>query len=129
MIATWLLAATLQLAPPMLPPPLRGPASAESTARVVRTSQVPDGDPWFGVDKVKHFFTSAFVQSVTYGALRATNVDHRSSMYGATAATALLGIGKELRDWRGGRGFSARDLVWDAGGAAAASLLLDRARR
>lgn len=103
----WLLAASIQLTPAPAPPP----------------------DPWFGLDKVKHFFVSAFVQSVAYGTLRATNVDHRSSMYGATAVTALLGVGKELRDRRGGSGFSVRDLIWDAAGAGTAGLLLDRARR
>lgn len=106
MIATWLLAASLQLTP--APPPQ---------------------DSWFGVDKVKHFFMSAFIQSVTYGTLRATNVDHRSSMYGAGAVTALFGVGKELRDRRAGSGFSVRDLAWDATGAGAAGILLDRARR
>ena len=29
------------------------------------------GDHWFGADKFKHFFMSAFVESVTYSALRA----------------------------------------------------------
>ena len=101
MIAPLLLAATLQLPP----------------------------DPWFGADKLKHFFVSAFVQSVAYGALRATNADHRSSLYGASVASAVVGIGKELRDRRVSGEFSVRDLVWDAAGAGSASLLLDRTRR
>ena len=101
MIVTLLLAASLQLPP----------------------------DPWFGVDKVKHFFVSAFVQSVVYGTLRATNADHRSSLYGASAASAVVGIGKELRDRRAGSTLSVRDLLWDAAGAGTATLLLDRTRR
>ena len=36
------------------------------------------GDHWFGADKVKHFFMSAFVESVTYSALRASKVQPRS---------------------------------------------------
>ena len=83
------------------------------------------GDAWVGPDKVKHFFASAFVQSFSYGALRATGAGHRSSLFGASAATAVVGVGKELHD-RGTTDFSARDLLWDAGGAAAASVLLNR---
>lgn len=101
MIATFLLAASLQLQP----------------------------DPWFGADKLKHFFMTAFVQSVAYSTLRATNADHRSSLYGASVASAVVGVGKELRDRRVGGEFSVRDLVWDAAGAGTASLLLDRTRR
>ena len=37
------------------------------------------GDHWFGTDKIKHFFLSAFVESVTYSALRASNVRHDPS--------------------------------------------------
>ena len=101
MIASFLLAASLQLSP----------------------------DPWFGADKLKHFFMTAFVQSVAYSTLRATNAGHRSSLYGASVASAVVGVGKELRDRRVGGEFSVRDLVWDAAGAGTASLLLDRTRR
>lgn len=104
MTATWLLVASLQL----------GNIGS---------------DPWFGPDKIKHLFMTAFIQSVAYGALRATNTDHRSSLFGASAASAVFGVGKELRDLRVAGEFSARDLVWDAVGAASASLLLDRTRR
>ena len=99
-----------------------------ATFLLVASLQLPP-DPWFGVDKVKHFFVSAFVQSVVYGTLRATNAGHRSSLYGASAASAVVGIGKELRDRRAGGPFSVRDLVWDAAGAGTATLLLDRTRR
>lgn len=87
------------------------------------------GDPWFGADKVKHFFMTAFVQSVTYSTLRLTNADHRSSMIGATAASAGFGIGKELLDRRRGGMFSTRDLVWDAAGATSAAAVLSQTRR
>ena len=30
------------------------------------------GDHWFGTDKIKHFFLSAFVESVTSSALRSS---------------------------------------------------------
>ena len=86
-------------------------------------------DPWFGMDKVKHFFMTAFVQSVSYSTLRLTNADHRSSMIGATAVSAGFGIGKELFDRRRGGVFSTRDLVWDAAGATSAGALLSQTRR
>lgn len=86
-------------------------------------------DPWFGVDKVKHFFMTAFVQSVSYSTFRLTNADHRSSMIGATAVSAGFGIGKELFDRRRGGVFSTRDLVWDAAGATSAGALLTQTRR
>jgi putative lipoprotein len=84
-------------------------------------------DNWFGVDKVKHFFTAAFVQSFSYSAIRAVGVDHRASLIGASALTASVSIGKELWDRQSGHGTSSvRDLVWDAAGAAAATALLQR---
>lgn len=88
-----------------------------------------DPDPWFGPDKIKHFFMTAFVQSVVYSGLRATGAEHRSSLYGAAGASAAFGIGKELFDRRRNGTFSVPDLVWDAAGAGGASLLLDRTRR
>ena len=89
----------------------------------------PAGDRWFAPDKVKHFFLGAFAQSVGYAGLRATGVGHQSSLWGATAATAVLGVGKEVHDARTGGDVSARDLVWDAAGAGGATLLLERTRR
>jgi putative lipoprotein len=87
------------------------------------------GDSWFGVDKLKHFFVSAFIQSVSYSALRAVDVNHGEALIGASCVTAALAIGKEFHDLRGGSVFSARDLVWDAAGAGGSVVLLDRTRR
>lgn len=86
-------------------------------------------DGWLGADKVKHFVTSAVVQGMGYGVLRATNADHRSSLIGATVVTAATGVAKELHDRRGTGLFSARDLAWDAAGAGAATLVLVRTER
>ena len=91
--------------------------------------QSPASDRWFGADKVRHFFTSALLQSLGYGTLRAMDVKHGSALVGASAMTAAFGIGKELSDRRRGYGFSGRDLVWDAAGAAAVSALLARTER
>lgn len=87
------------------------------------------GDRWFGPDKLQHFFASAFVQSLGYGTLRLAGAGHGTALGGATAATALAGVGKELRDRRTQGDVSARDLAWDAAGAGAATLFLVRTIR
>jgi uncharacterized protein YfiM (DUF2279 family) len=86
----------------------------------------PAADRWVGSDKVQHFFTSAFVQSMSYGALRTSGLGHGAALAGASAATATVGVGKEVRDGRTKGEFSVRDLAWDAAGAGAATLLLVR---
>jgi putative lipoprotein len=86
------------------------------------------GDSWLSTDKVKHFFVSAFVQSVSYSALRSMRASHESSLVGASAVTLAAGVGKEVHDERAGEIFSVRDLVWDVAGAGAATVLLSRTR-
>lgn len=93
------------------------------------TAPLGEVDPWRGPDKVKHFFTAAFVQGSVYGSLRATNLGHRSSVLGASLGTTAVGLLKELRDRRAGGLFSVRDLVWNTAGAAAVTVLLERTRR
>ena len=118
------------------PSPVRAVAAGQlrndaSTASVSgpRRQAAAEADPWFGPDKVRHFFVSAAIQSLGYGALRATEVEHGTALAGASAVTAAFGIGKELSDRRQGRRISVRDLVWDAAGAAAVSALLARTER
>jgi uncharacterized protein YfiM (DUF2279 family) len=86
-------------------------------------------DRWFAPDKVQHFLTSAFVQSMSYGTLRTTGLSHSASLAGATAASVATGVGKEVRDLRTRGEFSFRDLAWDAAGAGAATVLLVRTQR
>ena len=86
-------------------------------------------DPIFGPDKVQHFFVSMFLQSFTYSALRATKASHGSSLAGATVTSAFFGINKEFRDRRKTGLFSTKDLLWDAGGIGAATLLIGHSRR
>jgi uncharacterized protein YfiM (DUF2279 family) len=81
---------------------------------------------WFGVDRVKHFFVSFFVQSASYTLLRTADLGDGAALAGASAATAAVGVSKELWDRRHGGDFEAGDLVWDALGAGAASALLAR---
>ncbi|MEO8337191.1 MAG: hypothetical protein ABI664_19595 [bacterium] len=92
-------------------------------------NQAAPPDRWFGDDKLKHFFTSAFVQSMSYGALRTSGLDHGAALAGASVTTAAVGVGKELRDLRVRGEFSVRDLTWDAAGAGAMTVLLVRTRR
>ena len=86
-------------------------------------------DAVFGVDKVKHFFTSALIQSLAYSVTQVTTNGPRSSLLlSASLATAVVGVGKEVHDRRSYGHFSVRDLVWDAAGAGTASLMLARTR-
>ena len=87
------------------------------------------GDHWFGGDKVQHFFTSAFVQSMAYGSLRTAGLGHGVALAGATATSAVAGVSKEVNDLRTKGEFSLRDLAWDAAGAGAATVLLVRTQR
>jgi uncharacterized protein YfiM (DUF2279 family) len=80
-------------------------------------------------DKIKHFFLSAFVQSASYSALRLGGVEHDGALVTASAATVAVGIAKEVHDARSGRGFDARDLVWDLLGAGAAAAVLEQSHR
>jgi uncharacterized protein YfiM (DUF2279 family) len=89
----------------------------------------PAADRWFSPDKIKHFFMAAFVQSVGYSTLRATSLDHRSSLIGASVGSVIFSVGKEISDARRTGLFSGRDLVWDAAGAGASTLLLTRTER
>jgi uncharacterized protein YfiM (DUF2279 family) len=84
------------------------------------------GPGWFSPDRVKHFFISFFVQSTSYTLARTANLDHAPALGVATAATATVALSKEVWDRRRGTGFDRRDLVWDALGAGAATVLLVR---
>ena len=87
------------------------------------------GDKWFSADKAKHFFTAAFVQSASYGGVRALRASQNSSLAAATAVAAAASIGKEIHDSRSGGNASGKDLAWDASGIIAASALLHRTER
>ena len=87
----------------------------------------PKGDKWLAADKAKHFFTAAFVQSASYGALRATGAGKSWSLAGAGVVASSVSIGKEIYDAKFGGTPSGKDLAWDAAGIIAASALLHRA--
>jgi uncharacterized protein YfiM (DUF2279 family) len=88
----------------------------------------PVRNSWLGADKVKHFVTSFFVQSVSYGALRLAGARPDASLAGAAAVTAVVGVGKEVHDRRSYGLFSAGDLLWDAAGIGAATAVLSHAK-
>lgn len=87
------------------------------------------GDRWIAPDKARHFFTSAFLQSLSYSALRSARVGKTGALIGATAVTATVGIGKEVYDARFGGDPSVRDLTADGAGILAASLILAHTQR
>jgi len=90
----------------------------------------PHPDAWFGIDKIKHFFMSAFIETLSYSALQAAHVHHRSAMAGAIGITIGLGLGREIHDQRqAGNIFSVRDLTWDFIGAGAGGVLLSHTIR
>jgi putative lipoprotein len=90
----------------------------------------PHADAWFGVDKIKHFFMSAFIESVSYSALQAAHARHRAAMTGAIGITLGLGLGREIHDMRTPENiFSVRDLTWDVLGTGAGAALLSHTIR
>jgi putative lipoprotein len=87
-------------------------------------------DSWFGIDKIKHFFMSVFIESVSYSALQAAHVNHRSAMAGAIGVTGAFGFGKEIHDYRNPNNhFSIKDLSWDGIGTGAGVILLSHTIR
>ena len=83
-------------------------------------------DSWFGIDKIKHFFISAFIESLSYSALQAANVKHRPALGAAIGVSAAVGVAREVHDKRTpGKWFSYRDLAWDALGISAGAIMLN----
>lgn len=88
----------------------------------------PDSDPWFAEDKFKHFFVSYATTGITFAAARTAGLGGSDARLVAAVAAGVAGLGKELVDAGRGTGFSARDLVWDGLGIAAALALVARVR-
>lgn len=95
---------------------------------VLHAPSAPPRASWFGADKVKHFFVSAFVQSAAFAAARWSGADRATSHAAAGIATVTVGVMKEMRDRRAGGRFSVPDLAWGAAGGAAAAALLNHTR-
>jgi uncharacterized protein YfiM (DUF2279 family) len=87
-------------------------------------------DSWFGIDKIKHIFISAFIESASYSVLQAARTNHRTALAGAIGVTAAFSVGRELYNKRTpGNHFSYQDLTWDALGATAGAVLLNHTIR
>jgi uncharacterized protein YfiM (DUF2279 family) len=98
------------------------PAQAQSAQKHPR-------DTWFGADKVKHFFMSAFIESMTFSGLQAVGASRNTAFAGAVATTVGFGIGKEMHDKKTTGLFSFGDLTWDAIGMGAGGLVLRKTQR
>lgn len=76
-------------------------------------------DPWFSFDKAQHL-TFSFLFSVgwQYGLENKLDWERRDALTASLASTLLIGLGKELYDWRLGprRFFSYRDMVANGAG-------------
>lgn len=85
-------------------------------------------DHWLGSDKFRHVWVSFAVTSFTFAGASAAGIDGDAALTIAIPVGAIAGLGKEVHDRRRGEIFSARDLVADAVGIAAAWFLLREVR-
>jgi pimeloyl-ACP methyl ester carboxylesterase/uncharacterized protein YfiM (DUF2279 family) len=86
-------------------------------------------DRWFGPDKLKHFFISAFIESLAFSGLQASGASRSAAFAGAIATVAAFALGREVHDKRTKGIFSIPDLTWDAAGGGAALLMLRSTQR
>jgi hypothetical protein len=100
---------------------IQTPAAPTDTAFV---HNLKPKDTFLGPDKVKHFFMSAFVESVGFAGMEAVGGSRGTSIGTATAVSAAAGIGREVHDKITKNLFSLGDLLWDGLGIAAALLLI-----
>ena len=107
-------------------------ASAQAvpeTQPEVRHHSSKPADLPLGPDKVKHFFIAGFVETMTFAGLQAVGTGRGPARGGAIAAAAAVSIGRELHDRKAKGLFSKWDLAWDAMGAGAAILLINKTQR
>jgi hypothetical protein len=86
-------------------------------------------DPVFGVDKVKHFFIAGVVETMTFSGLQAAGANRSPARAGAVGAAVIASLGREFHDRKTKGLFSLRDLAWDAIGASAALMVINKVRR
>lgn len=83
----------------------------------------------FGIDKVKHFFIAGFIETVAFAGAQAAGSSRSTARSVAIGTAAVASIGREIHDGRTKGLFSIRDLAWDALGAGAALLVLNKTQR
>jgi uncharacterized protein YfiM (DUF2279 family) len=86
-------------------------------------------DRWLGADKVKHLFLAGMTTATAFSGGRLAGLERRPALGVGIGVGAIVSIGKEIRDRRVTRHFSARDLVADALGITAYAALLVRTAR
>lgn len=94
-----------------------------------QTNSAKPREAAFGPDKVKHFLIAGFVESVTFAGLQASGTNRNAARSGAVAAVVSASIGRELYDRKTKGVFSISDLVWDALGAGAALLVINKTQK
>lgn len=96
------------------------------------SAQAPQPSPrdsWLAVDKLKHFFLSAFIESLSFSGLQAIGANRNTAFAGAITTAAGFAVGKEFYDKKTKRLFSYKDLTWDAAGAGTALVMLRSTQR
>ena len=86
-------------------------------------------DPFFGPDKVKHFFIAGFIESMTFAGLEAAGANRSTSRAGGVSAALAASFGREVHDRRTKGHFSIRDLAWDVLGTGAAMLVRNKTQK
>lgn len=99
------------------------------TLHVGSSVRADSDDRWRSNDKARHFLTSAFLDCLSYSALRTARVSRTGALVRAAALTAGVGIGKEVYDLKFGGDPSLKDLTADGAGIAAATVLLRKTAR
>ena len=95
-----------------------------ASAAVILSLQLSFFDGLLGADKLKHFFLTAFIQSVAYSSAQALGADRDGAMRASIGVAAGAAVGREIYDARVKGRFSVPDLLWGAGGMGAASAML-----
>ena len=87
-------------------------------------------DRLFGEDKLKHFFTSFLVTSLSASGARLAGLDHDTSLLVGAGVGAGVGVAKEMSDLRNQpqETPSLLDLAWDLAGVGAAAAVVAQAR-
>ena len=100
-----------------------------SSASLAQTHATKPKEPAFGPDKVKHFLIAGFVETVAFSGLQAVGASRSTARSGALAAVTGASIGREIHDRKAKGLFSIPDLIWDALGAGAALLIINKTQK